>query len=68
MKDDNVAVPDVPVGQQTVPAGAAAVAKFIHQQVVADQQRLLHGFRRDGEGLQEEVTTKTAITTVPATD
>ena len=51
MEDDDVTAPDVAVRQQTVPPGAAAVAKFIHQQVVADQQRLLHGFRRDGERL-----------------
>ena len=54
MEDDDIAAADVAVGQQAVPSGAAAVAKFIHQQIVADQQRLLHGFRRDRERLYQE--------------
>src|ERR1022692_391885 len=54
MEDDDISAPDLAIGQKTVPAHAAAVAEFIHQQVIADQQRLLHGFRRDGERLHEK--------------
>src|SRR6266851_3786595 len=42
MEDDDVTAPDLAIGHQTIPPRAAAVAKLIHQQVVADQQRLLH--------------------------
>src|SRR5580698_552143 len=44
MEDDDVTAPDAAIGQQTVPTAVAAVTKFIHQQVIADEQCLLHGF------------------------
>ena len=35
----------------TAPAGA--IGQLVHQQVVADQQRVFHGAGRDDEGLHE---------------
>ena len=53
-KNNDVSAADLAIGKQLAPSSAPAVMDFIHQQVVADQQSLLHGFRGDLEGLRQK--------------
>ena len=43
-----------PVRHEVVADAAAAIAELVHQQVVADQQRVLHGFGGNLERLHDE--------------
>src|SRR5690349_17327450 len=53
-KDDDIAAMDRRIRHQPIPDAAFTVMNFIDQQVVADQQRIFHGFRRNLESLREE--------------
>ena len=50
VKNDHVAAPDLLVRHHPI-ANASTVAELVHQQVVADQQRVFHRLGRNLEGL-----------------
>ena len=54
VKYHDVAAGDLAVGQHMVPRSANPITEFIDQQVVADQERVLHGLGRNRESLDQE--------------
>ena len=54
LENDDVAAADARYGRNFVPGAAAAKYKFVHQQMVADQQRRLHRLRGNLESLHDE--------------
>ena len=58
-EDDDVAVTNRPVGKQLfVPGAVAFKYEFVHEEMVADQQSRLHGFRGNFESLNDECGAK----------
>src|SRR5689334_230776 len=57
-ENDNIPAPHPPVRHDRVPEPAAAVPQFVYQQVVANQQRVLHGLRRYLKSLHDECNDK----------
>ena len=54
-KNNHVSPLHLTVGHEEVPEETAStVAQFVHQQIVADQQRVFHGFRGNLERLHDE--------------
>src|SRR4029079_9865503 len=53
-EDDDVAAMDLGVGKNVSPESAAGVMDLIDEQVIADQQGVLHRFRGDLERLDDE--------------
>src|ERR1700722_1441336 len=58
MKHHNVAAMNATVGHHVVREAATSIAEFIDQQVIANQQRILHGGRRNLERLHHECNHK----------
>ena len=55
MEHNDIATADVAIGKQmTQGAGGAAEMNFIHQQIIANQQSALHGFRGNLESLHHK--------------
>ncbi len=54
MEHDDIPARDLLVRHHMIAQPGAAIAKFIHQQIIANQQRILHRFRRNLEGLHNE--------------
>src|ERR1700690_1494512 len=54
LENDDVAMLNMTIRHEGVPEPSAAIAQFVHQKVVADKQGVLHGFRRNLEGLHDE--------------
>ena len=54
MEDNDIAARNLLVRHRAICGAAPAIAKFIHQQVVADQQRVFHGLRWNLERLNDE--------------
>ena len=54
-EDDDVAAADIAIGQKFfVPRAGSLEDEFVHEDVVADQQRRFHRARRNFEGLHDE--------------
>ena len=54
MKNHDIAAFYLAIWQKLAAKVAGAEVQFVHQQVIARQQRILHGFRRDLECLHDE--------------
>src|SRR5207253_6037817 len=53
-KNNDVSATDFTVGKEFAPCPTVAVMDFVHQQIVADQQGLFHGFRGNLESLGQK--------------
>src|SRR5438105_4833341 len=53
-KNNDVSATDFTIGKEFAPCPTVAVMDFVHQQIVADQQGLFHGFRGNLESLGQE--------------
>ena len=53
-KNDNIPALHPPVRHDRIPEPAAAESQLVHQQVIANQQRVLHGLRGYLERLDDE--------------
>src|SRR5437763_16111072 len=54
MKDNNVSVLHFPVRQEMAPEAVIAEMQFVHQQVIADEEGILLGLRRNLERLHHK--------------
>src|SRR5581483_654103 len=54
VKDNNIAAVYWPVRHDVIPQAASSVTKFVHQQIIADEQSILHGLRRNLKRLDNE--------------
>src|SRR5207302_8142503 len=53
-ENDNIPTPHPPVRHDRIPEPSAAISQFVHQQVIANQQRVLHGLSGYLESLHHE--------------
>src|SRR6185503_8419564 len=54
LKNDDIATPDLTLRQERQLAAARIKDKLVYQEVIANQDRILHRPGRDGDGLQNE--------------
>src|SRR2546425_396242 len=53
-KNDDVAAMHFAIRKKMIPDTVSAITQFIDQQIIPDQERVLHGLRRNLEGLHDE--------------